>query len=93
MCQEFYLGRCRVWSRSGNVAEIGIRKLIVAVFNRMFDFQCSIFAFSEKVQAMGIEPLFGPVMNPKEICGLGAVKVDSEDEVKQLIEKKSGIYI
>ena len=30
--------------------------------------------------------VFGPVMDPKEIYGLGVVKVDSEDQLKSLID-------
>ena len=29
--------------------------------------------------------VFGPIMDPKEIYGLGVVKVDSDDQLKSLI--------
>jgi len=30
--------------------------------------------------------VFGPIMDPKEIYGLGVVKVDSDDQLKSLID-------
>jgi hypothetical protein len=34
----------------------------------------------------GMVLVFGPVMDPKEIYGLGIVAVDQEDQLKTLIE-------
>jgi len=43
-------------------------------------------AYWTEYSKQGIMLVFGPVMDPKEVYGLGIVAVDSEEQLKNLIE-------
>jgi uncharacterized protein YciI len=43
-------------------------------------------AYWTEYSKQGIMLVFGPVMDPKEVYGLGIVAVDSEEQLKSLIE-------
>ena len=42
-------------------------------------------AYCDVWQAQGKVVVFGPVMDPKGVFGMGVVGVEAEDEIKQLI--------